>query len=384
MQTADKRLVTEAAIDAQVAEVLGDAQSEAAAADAAAIDRKFTAAEAFTSIPTSTTAWGKLAAAFRTSTLKRVFWFETESNPNGYSSINVAPAVAQSRSKLSFWEKSVDDLADGERPRRPLSIEAHSQAENGEYDVSFYSQDNSDTATAHSSTKVLQWHWGPQWDGRVEFLTMIQGNGKFDPAVWATDSKVHVGYHSGDVGQPLVHFAGTAGNATHASQIELRSGVFRVKAGSAAKLEFEAPAGTTFKGGTVEAQSLFRFTASLPASGMDGAYLGRRTGDMAQPSLILSTTSNEWRVENRGGQLQMLRDGASALKIDATRTAFTGSRNVGVNTETAFGSGTGVLGIANATTAPTANPSGGGVLYVEGGALKFRGSAGTVTTIAAA
>lgn len=37
--------------------------------------------------------------------------------------------------------------------------------------------------------------------------------------------------------------------------------------------------------------------------------------------------------------------------------------------------------IANGT-APTANPTGGGVLYVESGALKYRGSSGTVTTIA--
>lgn len=49
-----------------------------------------------------------------------------------------------------------------------------------------------------------------------------------------------------------------------------------------------------------------------------------------------------------------------------------------------FGGGSGVIGIANTTTAPTSNPSAGGVLYVESGALKFRGSSGTVTTIAAA
>jgi hypothetical protein len=41
-----------------------------------------------------------------------------------------------------------------------------------------------------------------------------------------------------------------------------------------------------------------------------------------------------------------------------------------------------VMYIANATTVPASNPSGGGVLYVEGGALKYRGSSGTVTTIA--
>lgn len=63
--------------------------------------------------------------------------------------------------------------------------------------------------------------------------------------------------------------------------------------------------------------------------------------------------------------------------------AFSGD-DVGVGTSTEFGSGEGVLGIANATTVPTTNPAGGGVLYVEAGALKYRGSAGTVTTIAPA
>ncbi len=58
--------------------------------------------------------------------------------------------------------------------------------------------------------------------------------------------------------------------------------------------------------------------------------------------------------------------------------------NLGLRTYTEFGSGVGVIGIANRTTAPTTNPSAGGVLYCESGALKYRGSSGTVTTIAAA
>lgn len=49
-----------------------------------------------------------------------------------------------------------------------------------------------------------------------------------------------------------------------------------------------------------------------------------------------------------------------------------------------FGGGAGMFFIANRTTAPTSNPSGGGILYVESGALKYRGSSGTVTTIASA
>ena len=47
-----------------------------------------------------------------------------------------------------------------------------------------------------------------------------------------------------------------------------------------------------------------------------------------------------------------------------------------------FGSGQGVIAIGNATVVPSTNPTGGGILYIEGGALKFRGSSGTITTIA--
>ena len=50
-----------------------------------------------------------------------------------------------------------------------------------------------------------------------------------------------------------------------------------------------------------------------------------------------------------------------------------------------FGGGTGAcIFIANATANPSTNPTGGGILYADAGALKWRGSGGTVTTIAAA
>jgi hypothetical protein len=54
------------------------------------------------------------------------------------------------------------------------------------------------------------------------------------------------------------------------------------------------------------------------------------------------------------------------------------------STTGAFGSGDGVIGIRNATTNPSTNPANGGVLYADAGALKWRGSGGTVTTIAPA
>jgi len=49
-----------------------------------------------------------------------------------------------------------------------------------------------------------------------------------------------------------------------------------------------------------------------------------------------------------------------------------------------FGGGQGVIAIANASVAPTVNSAVGGILYVEDGALKYRGANGTVTTIAPA
>ena len=49
-----------------------------------------------------------------------------------------------------------------------------------------------------------------------------------------------------------------------------------------------------------------------------------------------------------------------------------------------YGGGSQVIFIANSTAAPTTNPTGGGVLFVENGALKYRGPSGTVTTIAPA
>ena len=68
---------------------------------------------------------------------------------------------------------------------------------------------------------------------------------------------------------------------------------------------------------------------------------------------------------------------------NAERARFEANGNIGLVGATSFGaSSVGVVGIANATTVPTGNPTGGGVLYVESGALKYRGSSGTVTTIA--
>ncbi len=54
----------------------------------------------------------------------------------------------------------------------------------------------------------------------------------------------------------------------------------------------------------------------------------------------------------------------------------------GVGASPAFGGGLGVFAITEAATVPSSNPIGGGLMYVSGGALVYRGPNGTVTTIA--
>lgn len=83
-------------------------------------------------------------------------------------------------------------------------------------------------------------------------------------------------------------------------------------------------------------------------------------------------------------------NGASATMIEATEVAA-GRRVVSLclgadltTTEMPANSGDRVGYLANCATAPTANPVSGGILYCEGGALKYRGTSGTITTLGAA
>lgn len=81
---------------------------------------------------------------------------------------------------------------------------------------------------------------------------------------------------------------------------------------------------------------------------------------------------------------------ATAVRImqaGNTRVYLDPSQNVSILAIPAamnFGGGTRVLFLGNAVGVPNTNPVGGGLLYVENGALKYRGSSGSVTTIAAA
>ena len=56
------------------------------------------------------------------------------------------------------------------------------------------------------------------------------------------------------------------------------------------------------------------------------------------------------------------------------------NNNLGLGTTSEFAGGAGIFAIANADTVPNTDPTGGGVMYVEGGAAKWRSPSGTITT----
>jgi hypothetical protein len=79
-------------------------------------------------------------------------------------------------------------------------------------------------------------------------------------------------------------------------------------------------------------------------------------------------------------RLRMLKGGSTAdsFRIDSVGPNFAFGGN------NSYGGGLGVINIANATTVPTSNPTGGPLLYADAGAIKGRGTSGTVSTLAAA
>lgn len=104
-------------------------------------------------------------------------------------------------------------------------------------------------------------------------------------------------------------------------------------------------------------------------------------GGMLQ--LRTAAAADKWRIGLRGvaGSLQddlyITRNNGSWVNYLVFNNA-NGNFGLGVNS---WGTNAaGVIGIANGT-APTTSPGGMGQLYVEAGALKYRGSSNTITTL---
>ncbi|MER7625651.1 hyaluronoglucosaminidase [Streptomyces sp. NPDC126503] len=97
-------------------------------------------------------------------------------------------------------------------------------------------------------------------------------------------------------------------------------------------------------------------------------------GLLMQANAVSESRIAEFRDRTGVAKLRILNSGALAAH----------NAQFGVAGAESYGGGDGVIGIRNATVVPTGDPTNGGVLFAEGGALKWRGSSGTVTTIAPA
>ena len=118
--------------------------------------------------------------------------------------------------------------------------------------------------------------------------------------------------------------------------------------------------------------SAYTTTSGFVTTSYFGAYVsGTVSAGNAPTKFFISTgtTNDTDPFTNNRVRLQIDENGSFAFNTSSTSV---------------FGGGVKVYFVANCTTVPTSNPSGGGIFYVESGALKYRGSSGTVTTIAAA
>jgi hypothetical protein len=120
--------------------------------------------------------------------------------------------------------------------------------------------------------------------------------------------------------------------------------------------------------GTNHVFGSYENTGGVLRVGVDSSTGGVLSSGTAAYSGVIATTSAQALAFGTNATERARFDTAGNLLIGMTATATSSART---------------LHLANATV-PTANPTGGGVLYVEAGALKYRGSSGTVTTIAAA
>jgi hypothetical protein len=122
--------------------------------------------------------------------------------------------------------------------------------------------------------------------------------------------------------------------------------------------------------------------ATAPAGQLEIAATDDTTPGIVTRGRTAGTNQQEWRRPSDGAVRTRVSNAAQLITLEV---AFLAGPAVQIgSTSTQVGGGSGVLGIANAVTVPTTNPTGGGVLYAEAGALKWRGSSGTVTVLAPA
>ena len=171
---------------------------------------------------------------------------------------------------------------------------------------------------------------------------------------------------------------------TDNSQVAVRaSAVDSVPSGSSSGHAVHATTAAGTTGDAVRAAS----AGSGYALYVDGPFRSVKAFQVTGSSIPASGAGVETRYNGTAGEIICYDRSATAYKnlyIDGLNLFFKhsgGGGNFGFGSVSSFGtSAVNVIGIANGT-APTTSPAGIGQLYVEAGALKYRGSSGTVTTL---
>jgi hypothetical protein len=191
------------------------------------------------------------------------------------------------------------------------------------------------------------------------------------------------------------------------SRVYLQSGVEEIKVGGSSS-HFTGPSFTFFDtGGLVQMAKFAASTSSLSLSLSTFAFAeDTTTPTITQSTPIGNSATHDLLIRsqapNAGASGANRSSGNLTLQAPAPITGGAqGTVSVKIAASTVleasvssnlalfaaapnFQNGAKIVYLANRATAPTADPSSGGYLYAEAGALKYRGSAGTITTVAPA
>ncbi len=141
-------------------------------------------------------------------------------------------------------------------------------------------------------------------------------------------------------------------------------------------LAFQADGYSTFNAATFSGDANFSSNIYIDGSiNSDELYLGDLSGDYDSTNLQILSTAGMFYFQN--GNVDF--GGGDVSDIFSLNC---GTINTGQIFATIVNASLSVF-VANVSAAP-ATPTGGGVLYVQSGALKYKGSSGTVTTLGAA
>lgn len=121
------------------------------------------------------------------------------------------------------------------------------------------------------------------------------------------------------------------------------------------------------------------------AAGGSGAFAARIAGDTQSRWYVNADGTMNWGSGSAGGDLSMVRSAAGILSLSGTLAVSQSARvssNVTVGGSSTLGdNGVGEVQLTDAATPPTTNPTGGSLLYSQGGIPKVRTASGLITDL---